>query len=65
MFTAEALLQPISPERPAGADLSFSADLDAIAHARKFDDPSLDQGEWLTELKEADWDFVVTRSASL
>ena len=65
MFTAEALLQPISPDRPAGADLSFSSDMDAIVHARKFDDPSLDQGEWVTELKEADWDFVVTRSAAL
>jgi len=65
MFTAESLLQPISPERPAGADLSFSSDMDAIAHARKFDDPSLDQGEWVTELKEADWDFVVKRCAAL
>jgi len=65
MFNAEELLQPISPERPAGADLSFSSDMDAIVHARKFDDPSLDQGEWVTELKEADWDFVVQRSSAL
>jgi len=65
MFNAEDLLQPISPERPAGADLSFSSDMDAIVHARKFDDPSLDQGEWVTELKEADWDFVVKRSSAL
>lgn len=65
MFTAEDLLQPISPDRPAGADLSFSSDMDAIVHARKFDDPSLDQGEWVTELKEADWDFVVKRSSAL
>uniref|UniRef100_UPI00258A20C5 type VI secretion system protein TssA n=1 Tax=uncultured Massilia sp. TaxID=169973 RepID=UPI00258A20C5 len=65
MFNAEDLLQPISPDRPAGADLSFSADMDAIVHARKFDDPSLDQGEWVTELKEADWDFVVKRSSAL
>lgn len=65
MFTADALLQPISPDRPAGADLSFSSEMDAIVHARKFDDPSLDQGEWVTELKEADWDFVVKRCADL
>jgi len=65
MFTAETLLQPISPDRPAGADLSFSSDMDAIVHARKFDDPSLDQGEWLTDLKEADWAFVVQRCAGL
>lgn len=65
MFSAEQLLIPISDSRPSGEDLSFSSDLDAIAQARKFDDPSLDQGEWVTELKEADWDFVVKRSAAL
>lgn len=65
IFAAEDLLQPISAGRPAGADLTFSPDMDAIIHARKFDDPSLDQGEWVTDLKEADWDFVVKRCAAL
>lgn len=65
MFSAEQLLIPISDSRPSGEDLSFSSDLDAIALARKFDDPSLDQGEWVTDLKEADWDFVVKRCAAL
>jgi type VI secretion system protein ImpA len=65
MFTAEQLLQPISPANPSGSDLAFSSELDAIAQARKFDDPSLAQGEWVTELKEADWDFVLKRCASL
>jgi type VI secretion system protein ImpA len=65
MYSAQELLQPISDAQPAGADLSFSPDLDAIAQARKFDDPSLDQGEWVTDLKEADWPFVVSRCAAL
>ena len=65
MFTASALLVPISAAQPCGADLAFSADLDAIARARQFDDPSLAQGEWVTELKEADWGFVVDRCARL
>lgn len=65
MFSAQQLLEPISAAQPAGSDLAFSPELDAIAHARKFDDPSLDQGEWVTELKEADWGFVVDRSAAL
>lgn len=65
MFSAEQLLSPISPGAPSGEDLSFSTELDAIAQARRFDDPSLDQGEWVTELKEADWDFVVRRCAAL
>jgi type VI secretion system protein ImpA len=65
MYSAQELLQPISDAQPAGADLSFSPDLDAIAQARKFDDPSLDQGEWVTDLKEADWPFVVARCGAL
>jgi type VI secretion system protein ImpA len=65
MYSAQELLQPISDAEPSGADLSFSPDLDAIAQARKFDDPSLDQGEWVTELKEADWPFVVARCSAL
>ncbi|MEC5164094.1 MULTISPECIES: type VI secretion system protein TssA [unclassified Janthinobacterium] len=65
MFSANQLLSPISDAQPSGADLSFSADLDAIGLARRFDDPSLDQGEWVTELKEADWDFVARRCAAL
>lgn len=65
MFTADQLLIPISDSEPCGEDMAFSAELDAIAHARKFDDPSLAQGAWETELKEADWEFVVTRCVKL
>ena len=65
MFAAEDLLKPIRPEQPCGDDLSFSPELDAIRKAQKFDDPSLDQGEWRTELKEADWDFVIKRCSTL
>lgn len=65
MFTAEQLLIPISDSKPCGEDMAFSPELDAIAHARKFDDPSLAQGAWETELKEADWEFVVTRCVKL
>ena len=65
MVTAEQLLEPISPDAPSGEDLSFSPELDVIAQARKFDDPSLAQGEWITDLKEADWNLVVKRCAAL
>jgi type VI secretion system protein ImpA len=65
MFTAADLLKPIRLDQPCGDDLSFSTELDAITQARKFDDPSLDQGEWVTELKEADWDYVERTCASL
>lgn len=65
MFVVNQLLNPINSAQPCGEDLSFSRDLDAIAEARRFDDSTLDQGEWETELKEADWGFVVERCAKL
>ncbi|MFX1765322.1 type VI secretion system protein TssA [Paraburkholderia sp. A1RI-2L] len=59
------IFAPINESSPCGEDLLFSADFDAIAHARRFDDPSLDQGEWVTEIKEADWGFVAERCTAL
>ncbi|MFP3795369.1 MULTISPECIES: type VI secretion system protein TssA [Paraburkholderia] len=60
-----ALLAPINETSPCGEDLLFSADFDTIAYARRFDDPSLDQGEWVTEIKEADWPLVIERCTAL
>jgi len=65
MHTAEELLAPCSAACPCGVDLSFSAELDAIAAARKEDDPDLDQGEWVTALRKADWPFVAAQCAEL
>jgi type VI secretion system protein ImpA len=59
------LIAPVSDASPCGDDMLFSSEFDAIQHARRFDDPSLDQGEWVTEIKEADWSFVVERSVAL
>ncbi len=59
------LIAPLEGASPCGEDLLFSNDFDAIQHARRFDDPSLDQGEWVTEIKEADWSFVIERCSSL
>ncbi|MYM66370.1 type VI secretion system protein TssA [Pseudoduganella sp. FT55W] len=65
MFSTDQLLQPVSAEQRCGEDLSFSTEVDAIAQARQYDDPTLDQGEWETALKEADWQFVAARCAQL
>jgi type VI secretion system protein ImpA len=51
----DLFLTPISTETPCGEDMSFSTEFDEIQEARREDDPSLDQGEWITSLKEADW----------
>ena len=65
MLQFTALLDPISALSPAGDDLSFSPEVDAINRARQFDDPSLDQGEWVVALKEADWPFVYKQCHAL
>ena len=61
----EALLAPIAGPAPCGADLAFSSELDAIARARQADDPSIEQGAWVTTLREADWKFVGAGCARL
>jgi type VI secretion system protein ImpA len=65
MTTIEELLAPVSSAQPCGEDLAFSPELDAIAKARQADDPSLEQGAWVTSLKEADWKFVHSQCAQL
>ncbi|MEY4764757.1 MAG: type secretion system protein TssA [Pseudomonadota bacterium] len=61
----QALLQPISPDAPCGQDLSFSIAFDQIAEMRREDDPTLEQGEWVTSLKVADWPGVAKQCTQL
>ena len=65
MLDAEELLAPISEDRPCGEDMAFSVEYDRIQEARRGDDPTLDQGEWVTELKIADWPAVYRDTSSL
>ena len=65
MFSIAQLLLPISEGNVCGDDLSFSSEVDAIARARTYDDPTLDQGEWVAVLKEADWQFVGSHCAAM
>ncbi|MGV7210271.1 type VI secretion system protein TssA [Oxalobacteraceae bacterium A2-2] len=65
MFSVAQLLLPVSAESACGEDISFSKEVDEIAKARMHDDPTLDQGEWVVALREADWNLVAARSARL
>jgi len=58
MIDIESLLLPVSEATPYGEDLSFAGELDTIQEFRRSDDPSLDQGAWVTDLKSADWNAV-------
>lgn len=62
---AEELLAPISEENPCGEDMAFSIEYDRIQEARRGDDPTLDQGEWVTDLKVADWQAVLRDTSGL
>ncbi len=59
------LLRPISASDPCGEDFTFSTEFDEIQELRREDDPTLDQGEWVTTLKTADWPAVVKRCDTL
>lgn len=54
----EGLFQPISEESPSGENLRYSGIYDQIAEARRSDD-GLDQGEWKTDQKAADFTKVI------
>ena len=54
----EVLLQPISEENPSGESLRYSGIYDEIAEARRADD-GLNQGEWKTDQKVADYGKVI------
>src|ERR1700685_1884328 len=61
---SDDILDPISAERPAGADLRWSSEWDRIKEARRADD-SLDPGKWVKqERKIADWQTVQKLSAA-
>jgi type VI secretion system protein ImpA len=56
----ELLVRPLAGSSgPCGEEMGFSTEFDAIQEARRFDDPSLSQGDWITNVKEADWGKVV------
>jgi type VI secretion system protein ImpA len=57
----ETLLNPIAGDAPSGEDLRYSEVYDHIKEARRADE-QLAQGEWLTDVKTADWRKVAQLS---
>jgi len=54
----DAIFLPVAEETPCGENLRYSGLYDEIAEARRADD-NLNQGDWQTELKVADYRRVV------
>lgn len=61
----DTLLRPFEGDSPCGPDMSFSVEFDALRELRREDDPTLDQGAWVTELKRADWPGLLSACESL
>jgi type VI secretion system protein ImpA len=57
VFNLDALLAPIAGENPCGENLQYSGLHDEIREARRADD-DVPQGDWVHELKVADWEKV-------
>ena len=57
VFNLDALLAPIAGENPSGENLQYSGLHDEIREARRADD-DVAQGDWVRELKVADWEKV-------
>ena len=64
-FDLDALLAPISPDRPAGKWMRDSPPYRAIRRARSFDDDSTPRDAWEHELKRADWPAVSRMTTDL
>lgn len=62
LISMDALLAPIPGDNPSGQDLRYDGVYEEIKEARRADDV-LDQGQWETEVKKADWDKVIKVSA--
>jgi type VI secretion system ImpA family protein len=54
----QGLLDPISPEVPAGESLRYEGTYDRIQNARREDDHTLSQGIYQKQLKRANWEEV-------
>ena len=54
----EAVLKPISAEKPAGIDIQEAKSFGILKEARR-DEEALNQGDWKRDIKVADWPKVV------
>lgn len=61
----DGLLAPISESEPAGRSMEYEQVYDDIRQARESDPDYLPQGEWVTELRKADWQKVVRLSTKV
>jgi type VI secretion system protein ImpA len=65
MTDTTLFLQPVPGESPCGQDMVFSSEFDLIREARRYDEPGLEQGDWVIDLKEADWALVARTCETL
>lgn len=65
MAPIETLLQSLGGPHGCGEDMSFSSEFDQIRDARREDDANLAQGDWVADVKTADWDTAAALCAEV
>lgn len=65
MEQIDALLVPISPDRPCGESIRYSPEFDQLVSARQEDDESLPTGVWQSTPRRADWEKVAALASNL
>ncbi|MDR2439394.1 MAG: type VI secretion system protein TssA [Planctomycetaceae bacterium] len=60
IFDLETILKPINETEPCGLYLFYEPIYDSIQEARREEDASLPQGVWEHQLKQADWEQVLS-----
>jgi type VI secretion system ImpA family protein len=58
MIDLDGVAAPLYGPSPAGVDLRFSAEYQAIQEARRDENAQLPQGVWTRDVKRADWPLV-------
>jgi type VI secretion system protein ImpA len=64
VIDTEALLKPISRDKPCGSDVRESKTFEMLKEARR-EEELLNQGEWKRDLKVADWPKVIQTATKI
>lgn len=64
ILDVEAMLKPISADKPSGVDVKDGKSFEMLKEARR-EEEAISQGEWKREVKVADWPKVVQLSTKI
>jgi type VI secretion system ImpA family protein len=57
--TIMELMNPVSPEKPAGENLKYEGTYESIVESMRYENPDLAQGLWVRQIKKANWNTAI------